>query len=160
MIAAAGEPCRQRSRISVPDTPPSSRAPLSPMKTFAGGAFQSLDPDVKALFQRLGWPGNVRQLLNVMRHVVVLNDGPAVTRAMLPAELLSGPEAPRRTAPVPQKSDLPLDGLIGRTLAEIERLVIEETILRHDGSVPKAARMLDVSPSTLYRKMEAWKTRA
>jgi DNA-binding NtrC family response regulator len=125
-----------------------------------GRQFQSLDPDVKALFQRLGWPGNVRQLLNVMRHVVVLNDGPAVTRAMLPAELLSGPEAPRRTAPVPQKSDLPLDGLIGRTLAEIERLVIEETILRHDGSVPKAARMLDVSPSTLYRKMEAWKTRA
>jgi DNA-binding NtrC family response regulator len=149
-------PLRDRSA----DVVTLAEAALARFAREVGRQFQSLDPDVKALFQRLGWPGNVRQLLNVMRHVVVLNDGPAVTRAMLPAELLSGPEAPRRTAPVPQKSDLPLDGLIGRTLAEIERLVIEETILRHDGSVPKAARMLDVSPSTLYRKMEAWKTRA
>jgi DNA-binding NtrC family response regulator len=137
-----------------------AEAALARFAREAGRQFQSLDADVKALFQRLDWPGNVRQLLNVMRHVVVLNDGPAVTRAMLPAELVSGPEAPRRAAPPQQKSDLPLDGLIGRTLAEIERLVIEETIARHAGSVPKAARMLDVSPSTLYRKMEAWKTRA
>ncbi|MGB3179233.1 MAG: helix-turn-helix domain-containing protein, partial [Albidovulum sp.] len=55
---------------------------------------------------------------------------------------------------------LPVDGLIGRTLAEIERLIIEETIARHGGSVPKASRVLDVSPSTLYRKIEAWKSKA
>jgi DNA-binding NtrC family response regulator len=52
-----------------------------------------------------------------------------------------------------------LDGLAalrGKTLAEIERIVIEAAIGRHGGSVPKAARELGVSPSTLYRKREAW----
>ena len=124
-----------------------------------GRRFQSLDPEVKAIFRRLDWPGNVRQLLNVIRHVVVLNDGPAVTRAMLPIELHHQIEAPppaEAPAPTPR---VPLEGLVGRTLAEIERLVIEETIARHGGSVPKAARVLDVSPSTLYRKIEAWQAR-
>ena len=41
-------------------------------------------------------------------------------------------------------------------MAEIERLVIEAAIARHDGSVPKAARALDLSPSTIYRKRETW----
>lgn len=124
-----------------------------------GRRFQTLDPEVKAIFRRLDWPGNVRQLLNVIRHVVVLNDGPAVTRAMLPIELHHAIEEPLpevEQAPAPR---VPLEGLVGRTLAEIEQLVIEETIARHGGSVPKAARVLDVSPSTLYRKIEAWRGR-
>ncbi len=94
-----------------------------------------------------------------MRHVVVLNDGPTVTRAMLPIELhheLEHAAAAAQDTPTPL---VPLEGLVGRTLAEIERLVIEETIARHGGSVPKAARVLDVSPSTLYRKIESWKPR-
>ena len=122
-----------------------------------GRRFQSLDPDVMEIFRGLAWPGNVRQLLNVIRHVVVLNDGPAVTRAMLPIELhhqIEDAPPPADAAPEPR---VPLEGLVGRTLAEIERLVIEETMARHGGSVPKAARTLDVSPSTLYRKIDGWK---
>ena len=45
----------------------------------------------------------------------------------------------------------------GRTLAEIERTVIEQAIVREGGSVTRAARSLDVAPSTLYRKIDAWK---
>ena len=116
--------------------------------------FRALDPDVKALFRKLQWPGNVRQLLNAIRHVVVLNDGPVVTRAMLPIELHHELEREHGGKDTPTVS---LDGLVGRSLAEIERLVIEETIERHGGSIPKAARVLEVSPSTLYRKMEGWK---
>ena len=43
-----------------------------------------------------------------------------------------------------------------RVRAEIERMVIEATLARHNGSVPKAARVLELSPSTLYRKIEGW----
>ncbi|GAB4389437.1 sigma-54-dependent transcriptional regulator [Albidovulum sp.] len=122
-----------------------------------GRAFRTLDAEVKALFLGYGWPGNVRQLLNVLRHVVVLNDGPAVTREMLPIELLGPERHPDKTAA--EARPLSLQSLVGRPLAEIERLVIEETIARYGGSVPKAARVLDVSPSTLYRKIEGWKAR-
>ncbi|MCV2882915.1 sigma-54-dependent transcriptional regulator [Actibacterium sp. XHP0104] len=127
-----------------------------------GRVFTGLDPRVRDLFLGLPWPGNVRQLLNVLRHGVVLNDGPLLTLDMLPIELLHererltnpAPAAPS-VAPAP-RPHVTLDGLLGKTLAEIEQLVIEETIALHGGSVPKAARVLDVSPSTLYRKRETW----
>jgi DNA-binding NtrC family response regulator len=126
-----------------------------------GKSFDGLDPQVHALFRALPWPGNVRQVLNVIRNVVVLNDGGVVTADMLP-ETLAQQQAPRqggpilaRLAPAPSPSPA-LDDLIGRPLAEIERMVIEATLARHGGSVPKAARVLHLSPSTLYRKIEAW----
>ena len=48
------------------------------------------------------------------------------------------------------------DAFVGLSLAEIERLVIEATIRACGGSLPKAARVLGVSPSTLYRKRAGW----
>lgn len=126
-----------------------------------GRNFRGLSPEVAEKFRHLNWPGNVRQLLNVLRHAVVLNDGPLVTWDMLPielhheGELLAQPET--TTTAVEEKPQVTLDGLVGKTLAEVERLVIEETIERHNGSIPRAARVLDVSPSTIYRKMDAWK---
>jgi two-component system, repressor protein LuxO len=105
-----------------------------------GRAFTGIDAPVKALFRRYGWPGNIRQLLNVLRNVVVLNQG-----GLVPADAKAQPRV-----------TYPLDDLIGRPLAEIERAVIEATLARHDGSVSRAARILEIAPSTLYRKMESW----
>ena len=48
--------------------------------------------------------------------------------------------------------------LVGSPLAEIERGIIEATILHYGSSVPRAARVLRVSASTLYRKRSAWPT--
>jgi two-component system, repressor protein LuxO len=125
-----------------------------------GRQFDGLDEEVRALFLSLSWPGNVRQLLNVIRNVVVLHDGGRVSLAMLPESLRDAEiPAPPVTAPPKARADLPLEGLIGQTLAQIERLVIEETLARHGGSVPKAARVLDLSPSTLYRKLESWQSK-
>jgi DNA-binding NtrC family response regulator len=127
-----------------------------------GRDFTGLDAAVQALFRRYHWPGNIRQLLNVLRNVVVLNHGGLVRLDMLPeglveaAMLAPGEVAPPRPV-VPPLPDVPsLGGLIGKPLAEIERLVIEATLAQHDGSVSRAARTLDIAPSTLYRKIEAW----
>ena len=129
-----------------------------------GKSFERLSPEVVALFQRLPWPGNVRQLLNVLRNVVVLHEAVEVTLGMLPLELHHhaeltpaelGAEATGGTVEIP--AEAVLEGLLGRPLAEVERLVIEATLARHGGSVPQAARVLEVAPSTLYRKLEAWR---
>jgi DNA-binding NtrC family response regulator len=136
------------------------------LKQFAaeeGRDFQRLDDEVKTLFRRLPWPGNVRQLLNTLRNVVVLNDAECVTTTMLPLEILhlDETEAPPAGTPTAPAEAAPVGGdlgaLTGRSLAEIERIVIENTIAQNGGSVSKAARVLDVSPSTLYRKREAWR---
>lgn len=137
-----------------------ARDALARFNAEEGRNFRELSPEVQDLFRTLPWPGNVRQLLNVLRNIVVLNDGPVVTTAMLPLEIMHHGEA---TAPstrpadlIAPKSNIPLGGLIGRTMAEIEQLVIEATIAQHGGSIPKAARVLDLSPSTIYRKRENW----
>ena len=124
-----------------------------------GKPFNGLHPDVLALFRSMDWPGNVRQLLNVIRNIVVLQEGGQVTTAMLPDTLHQRLEiAPVSAAPQTRvaTAELDLDAVLGRPLAEVERLVIEATLARFNGSVPKAARVLDLSPSTLYRKIEAW----
>jgi DNA-binding NtrC family response regulator len=43
-----------------------------------------------------------------------------------------------------------------RTLQEVEREAIEEAIARCDGNIPKAAALLDISASTIYRKRQFW----
>jgi len=114
--------------------------------------FRQLSKDVEDLFRHHRWPGNVRQLRNAIQHVVLLHDAPIVTRDMLPKDLLAGGKA-RRDAQFAGLNTL----LEGRTLNEIEKVVIEAVIARMNGSVPRAARALDVSPSTLYRKLAAWR---
>jgi two-component system, repressor protein LuxO len=131
---------------------------LADMAREEGHAFTGLDDEVKGLFRTLSWPGNVRQLINVLRNVVVLNDGPIVTRAMLPPELMASGTADQLPDPV-SPAALSHAAFAGKTLAEIERLAIEDALRRHDGSVPKAARELDVAASTIYRKLETWAKR-
>jgi len=107
------------------------------------------------------WPGNVRELLNTIWSLVLMNPGPLVTPDLLPAHVA----APHDDRPAPSArvdgaavaaAPAQIDHLLGKTLAESEREVIEATIRAEGGSVPRAARVLDVSPSTLYRKREAW----
>ena len=147
-------PLRERSG----DVLEIAKAALAHFAAEEGRAFRAMEPEVAELFLRLPWPGNVRQLLNVIRNIVVLNDGPLVTMDMLPDDLV--PPAGKWAGPTsvagPRPRDLTLGRLVGKTLAEIEREVIEATLASCGGSVPKAARVLDLAPSTLYRKMEGW----
>lgn len=127
-----------------------------------GRSFQGLSPEVKARFREMPWPGNVRQVLNVIRNVAVLYDGDQVLPHMLPDDL--NPDLQQATgAGMPASetgSGTAMEELLGLSLAEVEQRVIEATIAMHNGSVPRAARVLDVSPSTIYRKLEAWSSKA
>ena len=73
-----------------------------------------------------------------------------------------GPEAPgsidRRGAE--QELATAAEAFVGMPQAEIERVVIEATVRACGGSLPKAARVLGVSPSTLYRKRAGWADRS
>jgi DNA-binding NtrC family response regulator len=110
------------------------------------------------------WPGNVRQLLNVIRNIVVLHDGLTVQPSMLPAEITpfegavnhrAGPQPVPAAPPVEATRDR-ISALVGTPLADVERELIEATIAYCAGSIPRAARMLELSPSTIYRKLETW----
>ena len=153
-----------------------------------GKRFRRLSAQAVRILLDFPWPGNVRQLENVLRNAVVLNDGDEITIDMLPRSIMQtgmpansgqvpqdvggqllpmngrrsyAPELlPRATPESGEPAEMTLRGLVGATLADVEREFIEITIEECDGSIPRAARVLDVSPSTLYRKREAWERNA
>lgn len=125
--------------------------------------FRALSPMVQDYFRQYDWPGNVRQLQNIMRYICVMHDGYEVTIDMLPRRALHNrevatlPEALAMKAPAEnQDAGLLPEWLAALTLAEIERHVIESTVARMRGNVPQAAAHLGVAPSTLYRKRLSW----
>jgi two-component system, repressor protein LuxO len=135
-----------------------------------GKTFTAFHPEVARILARRRWPGNVRQLLNVIRNIVVLNDGPLVMPHMLPDEIASGEPMAERAVIAAQVSagvaaqQVAADQrglitpLVGSSLADVERELIEATIEHCDGSIPRAAKLLAVSPSTIYRKRESWES--
>jgi len=117
-----------------------------------GKAFRGFSAEAEAMLLRYPWPGNIRQLQNIVRSVVVLNEGEFVTPNMLPAALRNGPANPGPPSPGPAET-----GAAGvRPLEEVIREAIEAAI-ETCGSVPRAAAALKVSPSTLYRRLEEWR---
>lgn len=121
-----------------------------------GKRFTRLAPDAAALLRAHRWPGNVRELENAIRTAVVLHDGEDLTAAMLPVSVHGGAAPAVPAAPAARPAD-PARRI--RPLAEVEREAIEEAIRLCGGNIPKAAAFLGVSPSTLYRKREAWERR-
>ncbi|MGF1804753.1 sigma-54 dependent transcriptional regulator [Aliivibrio sifiae] len=133
-----------------------------------GREFITFSPDVTERFAHYDWPGNVRQLQNVIRNVVVLNRGKEVTLSMLPPplspELNSGSDIASKNEVssslisknniVNEVVNLPKETII--PLWKSEKKIIETAIALCDGNIPQAAKRLEVSPSTLYRKLQSW----
>jgi two-component system response regulator HydG len=102
------------------------------------------------------WPGNVRQLRNVIESMVVVDCDETLDVDDLPLEL--EPAGGSVTGPVDAaaaSAGLPgLVGLVGRPLEEIERLFIAETLKVTGGNREQAAEMLGIGERTLYRKIK------
>jgi len=130
---------------------------LGHMSTEEGKGFVRFSQQVVEKFVEYEWPGNVRQLQNVLRNVVVLNHGSEITFNMLPPPLnLPLASDLQRVNAVDDKSaKLSVDEI--RPLWITEKSAIEQAIDACDGNIPRAAGYLDVSPSTLYRKLQTWK---
>jgi DNA-binding NtrC family response regulator len=129
--------------------------------------FERFAPETESILRAFDWPGNVRQLQNVIRNIVVLNDQEVVTPAMLPPPL----NEVSTTAPQSATGGSAEAGAIAaaagitdaasiQPLWQIEKQVIEQTIEHCDGNIPRAAALLEISPSTIYRKRQQWESAA
>lgn len=127
-----------------------------------GKQFQQLSDEVKSIFLHYPWPGNVRQLQNVLRNIVVLHNVAEVAREHLPPAINPSVSSDTSSTPLKVEShsnnhNIAIEETSEiRPLAIVEREAIERAIAFCDGNIPKAAALLDVSPSTIYRKKQAW----
>jgi DNA-binding NtrC family response regulator len=143
---------------------------LSDYAAEEGKGFRRFHPAVEQVLRDYHWPGNVRQLQNVIRNVVVLHDGEEVTAAMLPSplnqHLALQPQPSHRYQPATIEE--PVAAHVAdaypvspgprpiRPLWLVEKEAIEEAIAACDGNIPRAAAQLGISASTIYRKRMAW----
>ncbi|MCM5507178.1 MULTISPECIES: sigma-54 dependent transcriptional regulator [unclassified Vibrio] len=157
------------------------------LKLFAkedGKKFNGINRDAESLLKHYSWPGNVRQLQNVIRNIVVLNDESKLSVAHLPDQISKSNkstkpraaqaairyEAPAQASPV-EAADAALQAstpviesvntqsstpITIRPMWQVERETIQQAIDFCDGNVLNAAVLLELSPSTVYRKKQAW----
>ena len=135
-----------------------------------GKLFTSFSPDAEQIVGQFSWPGNIRQVQNVIRNTVVLNEGDVVTADMLPPPLNQPASVAKSGPSAEQQPEHPQDAEWGAGVAaiggngdgdivplwKVERDVIERAIEACDGNIPKAAAKLGISPSTIYRKKLGW----
>lgn len=101
----------------------------------------SLSDDVIACLQRYDWPGNVSELRSVVRGMVGLSNGNAVTRDMLPRSII---------ASHPPESDKALIALSG-DFRQMQRQLVQNVLLRFDGNKTATANALGLNRRKLYR---------
>jgi DNA-binding NtrC family response regulator len=124
-----------------------------------GKAFTDFDEEAVRALRRYPWPGNIRELQNVLRNAVLFNQGGLVTRAMLNR---LDPAAVARPASITTLSPARRPGSTAaasgaiKPLWLVEKEAIEEAIALCNGNIPRAAALLEVNPSTIYRRKAEW----
>ncbi|WP_233870393.1 sigma-54-dependent Fis family transcriptional regulator [Paraburkholderia adhaesiva] len=123
----------------------------------AGHRPLSVAPDVMALFERCTWPGNFRQLGNLLRTAAAMvDDDGEIRREHLPEDFfedLRGDDAADAVANELHAGGVPVPQ--GGSLQDVATSVIAAALARHGGNVSAVARSLGVSRNTIYRRMPA-----
>ena len=130
-----------------------------------GKFFQNMDDGAEEILLHHDWPGNLRQLRNVIEQLITRYDEPVITiemlQGLLPRPTIKDKAAPAPASPMPTHTTVsihPAEAILFgsnsliQPFAMVERALIERAIHLCAGNIPKAAAKLGLSPSTIYRK--------
>lgn len=109
--------------------------------------FRHVEPEALRLFQRYSWPGNIRELQNIIERACVLEIEPGVIRAATIEPWLKFTDT----------NGSAIQDLAGKPLADIERQVILSTLEQFKGHRQKTAGALGIGVRTLGMKLKRWK---
>jgi transcriptional regulator of acetoin/glycerol metabolism len=123
-----------------------------------GGTAARITAEVMDLFLRHPWPGNLRQLTNVLRAALVMCDADAVIRAEhLPEDFLDDLRRSEGGAVPESRAAAEAEGRTSPAadLHSVELSAIKQALRFHAGNISAASRQLGISRNTLYRKLSS-----
>lgn len=105
-----------------------------------------IERDVYNVLSSYGWPGNVREMMNIIERIIVIKQDNSISKKDIPLEIKT------------HKKHIELTGNTDRAmnLEYMEKAMIERALNICDGDKASAARMLGINPSTLYRKLKKY----
>jgi len=121
---------------------------LSLAATRYNRSMKTVAPEARVCLERYAWPGNVRQMENLISQLVITQEGDVLTAEMLPDRLTAVESA--------IVSPEPASGRKIPSMAEMEHHLIVAALEATRGVVPQAAELLELSPATLYRKIKKY----
>jgi DNA-binding NtrC family response regulator len=135
------------------DIGPLVRGMVARYGTKYGKPLFGICPEALRVLEAFPWPGNIRQLENVIQQAVLTSTGTELKLHHLSPQLLTRSESPAATLPLPAS----FDGTLKQTREATERANILRALERTNQSRTRAAQMLGVSRVTLYKKMKHYK---
>ncbi len=113
---------------------------------------RALSPDALALLRAYPWPGNIRELEDCIHRAALLAQGEEIA----PQDLTRADGAPLLDLVEPDPARFEVEGLVGRTVEEVERELILQTLERCHGNRTSASNILGISVRTMRNKLRAF----
>ena len=113
-----------------------------------------MSPGAERLLQNAPWPGNIRELRNVLERACMLSDGRILSERDVLAAL--GGSQHMATAPAATHAQAPASESSGEPLSELDRDKVEQALQQVGGNRSAAARLLGVSRRALYRRLDTF----
>lgn len=121
-----------------------------------GSVYPGIAPDVVEILRKHRWPGNLRELSNLMEYLVnVVPSGEVIDSTLLPPNLLNNGTTEQSDVTEVNEAHLALDDAGGTALEEMEKQMIREALSRHN-SKKEVADELGIGIATLYRKIKKY----
>ena len=121
-----------------------------------GSVYPGIAPDVVEILRKHRWPGNLRELSNLMEYLVnVVPSGEVIDSTLLPPNLLNNGTTEQSDVTEVNEAHLALDDAGGTALEEMEKQMIREALSRHN-SKKQVADELGIGIATLYRKIKKY----
>ncbi|MEC3718183.1 sigma-54-dependent Fis family transcriptional regulator [Escherichia coli] len=121
-----------------------------------GSVYPGIAPDIVEILRKHRWPGNLRELSNLMEYLVnVVPSGEVIDSTLLPPNLLNNGTTEQSDVTEVSEAHLSLDDAGGTALEEMEKQMIREALSRHN-SKKQVADELGIGIATLYRKIKKY----
>jgi len=142
-------PLRERSE----DILPLAESFVIELGRTMGRPAAGISRDARSRLLDYPWPGNVRELRNAIERAILLCDGGLITRDHLPVPTVEAPRSRGTNGSLDLEAPLPPSGL---DLEAVDRTFVEKALLQTKGNKSKAARLLGLTRSQLYSRLDKY----